>query len=217
MGGKDFVSGVVRASGENKRTMALSATTVVAGIAAASGYYELNAQLELVRVDDAVADSYNRKAAIVPTGVISADAASVLVVDDRGKRWRLPKNDAAYEADGAVPMRVSREVSTERDLFNARGTFYELPPENAGGFTKIRPISSHHLQVHDFCSYRGLLIMTGISNTAPKSNLHVIRSADGKAAIWAGAIDDLWSLGKPVGHGRPWFGNSVEKGLGVRM
>ena len=212
VGGKDFVSGVVRALGENKRTLALSATTAAGGKATASGYYELNAKLELAPVDDTAADAYNRKAAMVPAGVLSADAASVLVLDDRGRRWRLPKNDDAYETDGAVPMRVDREVSTERDLFNAHGTFYELPAENAGGFTKIRPISSHHLQVHDFCSYRGLLIMTGVLNEVPKPNAHVIRSTDGNAALWAGAIDDLWSLGKPVGHGGPWAGTSVEKG-----
>ena len=212
VGSKNFVSGMVRALGDNKRTLALSATAVAGGESKESGYYELNGKLDLTPVDDTTADSHNRKAAMVPAGVLSADAASVLVVDDRGKRWRLPKSDAAYEADGAAPMRVAREVSTERDLFNAHGTFYELPAENAGGFTKIRPISSHRLQVHDFCSYRGLLIMTGVSNEESISNAHVIRSTDGKAALWAGAIDDLWALGKPVGHGGPWAGTSVEKG-----
>lgn len=202
--GKDFMGGVVRTRGDNKRTLSLAAATVAGGTATLSGYYELNDRLELKKVDDSAAEAYTRKAAAVPAGVISSDTASVLVVDDHGRRWRLPKTDAAYDHEGAVPLRVDREVSTERDLLNAHGTFYELPAANAGGFAKIRPVSSHHLQVHDYCSYRGLLIMTGIAADAPTNNPHVIRSDDGKAALWAGAIDDLWSLGKPVGHGGPW-------------
>ncbi|MDB6117296.1 MAG: hypothetical protein JWO08_1077, partial [Verrucomicrobiaceae bacterium] len=204
VGGKDFMGGVVRARGDNKRSLALASTTMSEGSATSSGYYELNAKLELQKVDDPAAETYTRKAAVVPPGVITADAASVLVVDDHGRRWRLPKTDAAYDKQGPVPLRVDREVSTERDLFNAHGTFYELPADNAGGFAKVRPVSSHHLQLHDYCSYRGLLIMTGVAADAPKSNAHVIRSDDGKAAVWAGAIDDLWSLGKAVGHGGPW-------------
>jgi len=66
--------------------------------------------------------------------------------------------------------------------------------------------------VHDFCSYRGLLILTGVTKEGPNANAHVIRSTDGKAALWAGAIDDLWSLGKPVGYGGPWAGTSVQEG-----
>jgi len=37
-----------------------------------------------------------------------------------------------------------------------------------------------------------------------QSNDRVIRSDDGKAAVWAGVIDDLWKLGKPHGSGGPW-------------
>ena len=47
-------------------------------------------------------------------------------------------------------LRVCREVSTERDLFNCAGTLYELPAENADGFAKIRPIASHHFRIHDY-------------------------------------------------------------------
>ena len=41
----------------------------------------------------------------------------------------------------------------------------------------------------------------------------IIRSSDGKAALWAGAIDDIWKLGKARGHGGPWFGSAVKKGI----
>src|SRR5690606_19594924 len=56
--------------------------------------------------------------------------------------------------------------------------------------------------------YRGLLVMTGIAAGAEQA--HIIRSADGKASVWAGAIDDLWKLGKPMGEGGPWKDTEVK-------
>ncbi len=58
--------------------------------------------------------------------------------------------------------RVCREVATERDLLNLRGTFYELPARNAQGLAKVRPVATHNLAIHDFCSHNGLLLFTGI-------------------------------------------------------
>ena len=107
---------------------------------------------------------------------------------------------------------MDREVATERDLFNAHGTFYELPAENAGGFAKIRPVATHNRRIHDYCSYRGLFLMSGISANAPSNNPHLIRSEDGKAALWAGTIDDVWKLGKPRGFGGPWKNSAVKAG-----
>jgi hypothetical protein len=98
--------------------------------------------------------------------------------------------------------RVCREVSTERDLLNAHGTFYELPAENAGGFAKIRPITTHNRHIVDYCSYRGMLILSGIAGN--------VRSDDGKASIWAGVVDDLWKFGRAVGHGGPWKDSAVK-------
>jgi hypothetical protein len=125
----------------------------------------------------------------------------------------LPKGDAAFDRDGPLgPSRVDREVATERDLFNAHGTFYELPADNAGGFARVRPVATHNRRIHDYCSYRGLLIMTGVADGAPMNNPHIIRSDDGKAAMWAGAIDDVWKLGKPRGDGGPWQNFAVKAG-----
>ncbi|MDR1818606.1 MAG: hypothetical protein LBR07_10715 [Puniceicoccales bacterium] len=153
------------------------------------------------------------------TGV-SVDARSVLVVDDAGRRWRLPLGDARFsKPTNAGALRVCREVATERDLFHCHGTFYELPAENAGGFAKIRPIASHNFRIQDYCSWRGLLILTGIDfagtaagAAAGKNNPRIFRSADGRAAFWAGVIDDLWRLGKPRGHGWLWRGETVAAG-----
>src|SRR5690606_19164427 len=99
--------------------------------------------------------------------------------------------------------RTDREVCTERDLFNCGGLFYELPARNAGGFSKIRPITAHQRKLHDYCSWRGLMIISGIE-TAAVDNRHLIRSDDGQVAVWVGTIDDLWRFGKPRGTGGPW-------------
>ena len=113
---------------------------------------------------------------------------------------------------GQDVVRICREVATERDLFNCHGTFYELPAENADGYAKIRPIASHNFRINDYASYRGMLVMTGIDPKKDKDNEHVIVSEDGKAAVWAGAIDDLWSMGKPTGKGGPWKNTLVKAG-----
>ncbi|NWK55256.1 discoidin domain-containing protein [Verrucomicrobiaceae bacterium N1E253] len=107
--------------------------------------------------------------------------------------------------------RVCREVATERDLLNLHGTFYELPARNAQGVAKVRPVASHNLAIHDFCSHNGLLYFTGLD--AETKSRHILRSADGKAAIWAGVVDDLWKLGKPRGQGGPWKDSQVKAGV----
>jgi hypothetical protein len=209
--GKAMTGGLVRARAENKRTLSFAA---MAPGGEDLGYYELDAALNLLPVADDKALAYSKANTAIPAGVLSVDAASVVFTDDAGKRWRLPKGDTAFDADGPLgPSRVCREVATERDLFNAHGTFYELPADNAGGFAKVRPVATHNRRIHDYCSYRGLFIMSGIAADAPKDNPHIIRSADGKVALWAGAIDDVWKLGKPRGNGGPWKDTAVKAGV----
>jgi hypothetical protein len=177
------------------------------------GYYELDGELKLWRVEDPAAYEFAKNNTRIPAGVLTVDAASVIFTDDNGKRWRLPKGDPAFDRDAPIgPCRVDREVATERDLFNAHGTFYELPADNAGGFAKLRPVATHNRQIHDYCSYRGLFIMTGVADAAPRKNPHLVRSDDGKAAMWVGAIDDVWQLGKPRGTGGPWKNSAVQTG-----
>src|SRR5690606_35448524 len=103
------------------------------------------------------------------------------------------------------------EVATERDLLSVHGSFYELPAENADGYAKVRPIASHDFRIHDFASYRGLLVLTGITEQINNSG-HIIQSEDGQARIWAGTIDDLWKLGKPSGRGGLWENSQVQAG-----
>ena len=208
----EYAAGLVRARGENKRTLHLAAMAVAGDAATDVGYYELDADMRLRRVDDPQAHDYVKKNVVIPRGVLEVDAGSVLYVDDQGKRWRLPKGDPAFDRLTTAGLyRIDREVCTERDLFNAHGTFYELPAENAGGFGKVRPVTTHNRRISDYCSYRGLLILTGVAGMGT-DNRHVIRSDDGKAAVWAGAVDDLWRLGKPVGTGGPWKDAAITAG-----
>ena len=121
-----------------------------------------------------------------------------------------PPPISAENFSGFGPARVCREVATERDLLNVHGTFYELPARNAQGLAKVRPVATHNLRIQDFCSHAGLLFFTGIHPDADDD--HIFRSADGKAAVWAGVIDDLWQLGKPRGNGGPWKNTRVKAG-----
>jgi hypothetical protein len=207
--GEKLTAGIVRAQGHNKRTLAFAA---IDQNGKDIGYYELDAELRLKRKDDAQAHAYSKKHASISTGSLSIDSASVIYTDDSGKTWRLPKGDPGLDKHPLGSYRIAREVATERDLFNAHGTFYELPARNAGDFAKVRAIATHNRLVHDFCSYRGLLIISGISTTAPTDNPHIIRSDDRKTALWTGTIDDIWKIGKPRGKGGPWLNTSVKAG-----
>ncbi|PHN06097.1 hypothetical protein [Flavilitoribacter nigricans] len=207
------VGGLLHELGDNRRTLGVAATHFEGGAASPKGYYELDGNMNLQRRDDAEMETFIRENYTIPKGVISIEASSVLVVDDKGRRWRLPLGNAAYkDLTDAGALRIAREVATERDLFSCSGTFYELPAENADGFAKIRPVSSHNFRVHDYASYRGMLILTGVDPAKAADNPHIVASEDGQAAVWAGVIDDLWKLGKPVGEGGPWKDSAVKYG-----
>ncbi len=214
VGDQVISAGLLRTRGENKRTLHLAAVQIEGRERREAGYYELGTDMELRRVEDANAHAWLKTNVAIPQGVLSVDAASVLYRDDSGRRWRLPKGEEAFDEETGLGLaRIDREVVTERDLFNCHGTFYELPAENAGGFAKIRPITTHQRRIADYCSYRGLLVMTGLAGpTAAGGDRHVIRSADGRAAVWVGAVDDLWKLGKAVGRGGPWQNTPVRAG-----
>jgi hypothetical protein len=211
VGSADSASGWMRVRGNNKRTLLLAAGTT-GGKPDGGACYELDAAMKLRPLATPPAKEELRLGTKPLHGNLRVEAASVVFTDEAGKNWRIPRGAGEFDvltASGSV--RIQREICTERYLFNCHGTFYELPTENAGGFAKIRPVSSHNLAIGDFASYRGLLVMTGIESGI--SNPHIIRSDDGKAAVWAGAIDDLWKLGKPTGTGGPWLDSPVEAGV----
>lgn len=208
------LGGLLYGLGKNRRALGLLATSIEDGKVVENGYYEMSDTLTLVRKEDAKTADFIREKFAIPHQVVTIDESSILIVDDKGRRWRLPLGDESYtKLMGQDVLRICREVATERDMFSCHGTFYELPAENADGYAKIRPIATHDFRIHDYASYRGMLIMTGINPKAAGSNEHIIVSEDGKAAVWAGAIDDLWSLGKPTGKGGPWKNTAVEAGV----
>ncbi|NEW80894.1 MAG: hypothetical protein GZ094_00790 [Mariniphaga sp.] len=207
-------AGLLWGLGNNRRKLGVLAGTVSDQSFNESGYYELDSLMNLVKKEDQETASFIREKFAIPQNVITIDDASVLITDESGRRWRLPKGNAKYaNLTNSSVLRVCREVATERDLLNCSGTLYELPAENADGFAKIRPVASHNFRIFDYASYRGMLIMTGLDAVASKGNPHVVTSADGKAAVWAGVIDDLWQMGKPVGEGGPWKNSAVKAGI----
>ncbi len=204
--------------GGNLRTLSVLPAEVSATGTQPGAAYELTADMKLVRMADAKAADHVAKNTAIPAGALSTDDASV-IFEEGGQRWRLPRAFPAGDARSVAQdrllarnaLRKAREVCTERDLLQAHGTFYELPALNALGAIRLRPIATSGFAVHDYCSYRGLLILSGITADA-KNDAHLIRSADGQAAVWAGAADDLWQLGKPRGFGGPWKNTAVTAG-----
>jgi hypothetical protein len=204
--------GLIYARGANLKTLRYAAKSAEAGQVKDLGCYDLDAELKLKRVDDAAGFAYAEKSYAIPKEVVTIDEASVLIVDEKGRRWRLPKGDPAFDRPGAFGAeRVDREVCTERDLLNVHGSFYELPAENAGGIAKVRPVATHNRRIHDYCSYRGLLVISGVE-MAPVKTSHIVTSDDGLCKLWVGSVDDLWHLGKPRGVGGPWKQTKVKAG-----
>ncbi len=143
------------------------------------------------------------------------DDASVILQVGR-HRLRLPKGDAAFDKPFAAGWpRGSREVESERHLANFHGTFYEIPLLTNGSppaFQLMRPVASHAKQIVDFCSWNGLLVMSGVRADATNDG-HVMVDQERHAGLWFGAVDDLWKLGKPVGRGGPWLDTEVQVGV----
>lgn len=203
--------GLLYGLGNNQRTLGIVSQQHKDGNITINGYYELTDSLQLVHKDAPKTTLFILEKFAIPEQAISIEESSVLVVDDKGRRWRLPLGNKEYSSKKKQgTFRICREVATERDLFNCHGTFYELPAENADGYAKIRPICSHSFGINDYASYRGLLVMTGVDLNKSKGNKHIIISKDKKAAVWAGCIDDLWEMGKPIGQGGPWLNTDVK-------
>lgn len=204
--------GLLYSLGDNRRALGVLANNFADGTE--TGYYELDEKLVLQKKDDQKTADFIRTKFAIPHHVVKIESGSILIVDDQKRRWRLPLNQSYFDklTDNAQ-LRICREVATERDLFHCHGTFYELPAENADGYAKIRPIATSPFLIQDYASYRGMLVMTGIDTKTSLNNPHIIVSEDGKAAVWAGVIDDLWNLGKPTGHGGPLVDTAIQKDI----
>ena len=222
----NYLGGLIWVRPDNQR-LAVVGQTISDGKIVQEGYYELTEDAKLVKVSPTLEGGEAGTIERIKAKVAVPDTSKIAKIDDLsvvltlyGKQYRLPVGcDASTASSFDMPMRLDREVATERDLLLCAGTFYELPAINAGSLPKIRPISTHNLQICEYGSYRGLLILAGIVPAAVKADAaatgtgrtnHLILSDDGKAALWAGAIDDLWALGKPVGSGFVWKNTPVK-------
>ena len=185
------------------------ALTVVAGDDLA---WELDAKLGFSRLPAGAASAVWADTHF-PSGVVEADAASLVYVDDRGRRWRFPR---AGEGEPADFGRVCREICTERDMFAAGGTFFELPAGHSGGFAKARAVSSPRLPIADFASWRGLLVLAVEGGARPPdaapSGPRALATPQKGLTLWLGATDDVWRLGKATGVGGPWARTLVRAG-----
>ncbi|MEA3476763.1 MAG: hypothetical protein U9R60_01170, partial [Bacteroidota bacterium] len=145
--------GLLYALGDNRRALGIAVVDFKGDREEEIGYYELDAHLNLIRKNDTVTEEFIKEKLAIPEQVVTIDESSVLIVDDAGRRWRLPLGKGIYtDLTRTGKLRLCREVVTERDLLNCHGTFYELPAENADGFAKIRPVASHNLRIHDYTS-----------------------------------------------------------------
>ncbi len=204
-------AGLLYPAGEYSGILQFAAWTVDSnGRASEAGYYEMDKDLKLVKVNNPELFNEIKEEAKIETDEFRVDEASVIVIDNWGNRFRLPKGDPSFDepTDFGIP-RIRREVVTERDLFNVHGTIYVLPRENSGDVANIKPIATHNKRFTDFCPWRGLVAIAGCRQDFPEDE-HFRKSDDGKAGLWLGDFDDLWKLGKPKGIGGPWKNSDVQ-------
>lgn len=165
-----------------------------------AGYYEVDTGMKMAAVAPDRIDEVREVMKIADD--FKVDDASVVMMR-KGVAYRLPKGDARYsQAFAQGQPRGIRECVSERYLMNIHGTFYEMPRDD--GLPLIKPVTSHGRQIFDFCTWRGLMVLSGVKRSA-NADGNCFVAADGSAGLWFGSIDDLWQLGKPRGNGGPWF------------
>ena len=210
--------GLLYSRGKDFRSLALAADDRTGETLQKTGCYEFDARLNCRKSVDRNLEKFIRREVAIPRFPDSGKlcpiemiSTAIVINDDKKRRWLLPiSNPETLPLQKKGILRICREVATERDLFHCGGTFYELPAENADGFAKIRPIASHPFAIQDYASWRGLLLMTGIKTGTAVDGKHLFGTAENGARLWAGVVDDLWKLGKPVGLGGPWQKTAVK-------
>lgn len=206
-----WTGAVVRSEGDDKILLGVLAQEVDAsGKAGPARTYQVDANLKFTpTAADSPSARFLQENAQVTERVLSSDEASLIATLGK-QRFRLPKGHPGYDTAWATGWpRPMREVVTERSLLNAAGTLYVMPREISGGIRQMKPICTHNKRITDFCSWRGLLVIAGCAATAQPDG-HYFAASDSKVGLWFGDIDDLWKLGKPVGHGGPWLNTPVE-------
>lgn len=209
----DLFKGLADAGEPTKVTAAYvrpAAHNVNLQVIANDSYYEIDENLVYSKIEDQAKFEETKEILKVETEYSVDDASAI--VERAGMRVRLPKGDPIYDQylkEGT--HRSIRELVTERFVMNVHGTFYEVPQKKFPidlDLSSIRPIATHDKAIMDFCTWRGLLVISGVNSNA-KDDGHIYKSKDGKAKLWFGAIEDLWSMGKPIGVGGPWKNTKI--------
>lgn len=178
----------IRPSGNNKNLQVLNINNF------ANKYSEIDEKLQTVA--NPVDSTSEMKRLLSFSRNYTSDDASAIISDETGT-FRLPKV-SGYEN---FAYRDRRETESERFMMNVQGTFYEVGRES--GFAAIRPVTTHNKKIIDFCTWRGLLVLSGAKQNA-KADGHYFANSDNSNGLWYGAIDDLWKMGKPRGQGGVW-------------
>ena len=168
--------------------------------------YQVDRDLRSTAVESTKADLQIKESIkISEDSRLGADRASAFVrlqsEDGKITTLRLPKGDPTFDST-IGKVRHIREIVTERTSLNLHGTFYELPRPKPGkflNFWQMKPIASHSKHIHDFCSWRGMLVLSGAMSECADSN-HV---SVGTAGLWLGEVDDLLETWQAEGQWRP--------------
>jgi len=208
-GVKEAISGgLIRPAAHNTNLQFTALSTDERDGITQDSYYEVDQTMRFTRPAQDRSDEV-RKIAPIKREFAIDDASAIMTW--QGATVRLPKGDAACDMPFAFGWpRAVRECVSERYLVNIHGTFYEMPRDQ--GLPLIKPVCTHNRQIMDFCTWRGLMVISGNLQSA-KPNGNYFASSDGRTGLWFGAIDDLWKLGKPVGHGGPWRHTAVQAGV----
>ena len=204
-------TGLLYTGGQDKGILQFAAWTIDSdGRSSEAGYYEMDQDLNLIRVENPDLHSEVKQKAEIETSEFHVDEASVIIYDHWGNRFRLPKGDSTFNNPAGIGIpRLRRELATERDIFNVHGTMYCLPRSNSGDVANMKPVATHNKRLTDFCPWRGLIAIAGCRSDLQSDSQHFRISDDGKAGLWIGDYDDLWKLGKPCGTGGPWKNSEV--------
>ncbi|WP_276481499.1 hypothetical protein [Paraflavitalea pollutisoli] len=196
---RPFAASLIRPAAHNTNLQVLSLTTP------GTGYQEVQEDIGFIQPAADSTAAMQRILALQKD--FDLDDASVIVHDKTGT-FRLPKGHAAFDRPMAGQWpRGRRELESERLMLNAHGTFYEVGRE--AGYKAMRPVTTHNKKIMDFCTWRGLLVLSGTQTGATNDGHYFSNDGNG---LWFGAIDDLWALGKPRGEGGVWKNSAVKAG-----
>lgn len=203
---KEYNGGLVRPAGYNRHLQYLDLTEKY-NYSPEGKYYEIDEKLQFLEPESKKSKEVAEICSIEKDFEITD---TCVVVKDKSGTYCLPKTDVIYDQPFETGWpRGKREVMTERSLLNVHGTIYEIARQS--GMATMRPVCTHQKRIIDFCSWRGLMVISGTRNNTDNDD-HYFSSKKNSAGLWFGSVDDIWKLGQPIGGGGPWKETNVKAG-----